>query len=203
MKLKITSLLLITAIGFGLIACSEEEDANPTPTPTPIVYGQIKTHLNKKLGGQSNFAFGSFFAADTGLVYGNVELSASVALQGKIDLVYFYGSTNGNTIGSPSDSIVKVAHTGNTSLPNWAVKNSTLFSVSNIPVAKYDSVVNDSILIKVDTLSFTATYVPTLTANKVVAFKTAKGKIGMFKVVSTEGDFAGNRAITINVKVQK
>ncbi len=202
MKSKITSLLLISAIGIGLIACSKDE-SNPTPGPTPIVYGQIKVYTNKKLGGQENNSFGSFFATDTGLVYGSVALSASVALQSKIDLVYFYGPTNGNSIGSPTDATVLFTHTANTSLPNWTVKNDTKFSVTEFSVAKYDSVINDSVFTKIDTLSFTGTINTSLTANKVVAFKTANGKIGMFKVVSTEGDFGGNRAITINVKVQK
>lgn len=203
MKLKITSLMLLTAMGLGLVACSTEDDTNPTPTPTPIVYGQIKIHTSKKLGGQENNAFGSFFATDTGLVYGSVDLSASVALQSKIDFVYFYGSTNGASIGAPSDATVAVAHTGNTSLPNWSVKNTTLFSSNVYTVAKYDSIINDSALIKIDSASFSSTLVPTLSADRVVAFKTANGKIGMFKVISTEGDFGGNRAITINVKVQK
>lgn len=203
MKLKFTSLLLISALGFGLIACSEEEEPNPTPTPTPIVYGQIKTHLNKKLGGQQNNLVGSFFATDTGLVYGSVELSASVALQSKIDLVYFYGSSNGNSIGWPTDETVLFAHAGNTSVGNWTAKNNTLFSVTDFSVVKYDSVINDSMLTKIDSASFSTKLAAQLTANKVVAFKTANGKIGMFKVVSVEGDFGGNRAITINVKVQK
>lgn len=202
MKLKITNLLIFSTIIIGLFACSKDE-TNSIPSPTPIVYGQVKVYTNKKLGGQENNTYGSFFATDTGLVYGSVALSASVSSQSKIDLVYFYGTNNGSTIGSPNDSTVLFSHSGNTSLPNWSIKNNTKFSVTEFSVAKYDSILNDSILTKIDTMSFTSTINKLLSTNKVVAFKTAKGKIGMFKVVSTEGNFGGNRAITIDVKVQK
>ncbi len=205
MNLKIKTLLLVSSFALLITACSEDEDPkpNPTPTPTPIVHGQINVYTNKTLGGQENINEGSFFATDSGKVYKSVQISTSVAMQSRIDLVFFYGSMNGSTIGAPSDSIVKVAHDGNTSLPNWSVKNTTLFSSQNISLTKFDSLSNDSILKTLDSASFSLTRVPTLMAGKVLAFKTTTGKIGMMHVVSTAGNMGINRTMTVNVKVQK
>jgi hypothetical protein len=202
-KLIIAGLFAFTSIAFN--ACTEDEETTPTPTPgpTPIVYGEVKTKTNVTLGGQENSSTGSFYSTDTALVFKSVETSASTILQSKIDLVYFFGGTNGASIGAPSDATVIFVHTNNTSLPNWPIKNATLFSSQSISLAKYDSVKNDSIFKKLDSASFNLSLVTALSANRIIAFKTVKGKIGMIKVNSVDGTLASNRTINFDVKVQK
>lgn len=204
MNLKIKTLLFVSSLTLLISACTKDEnEPEPTPGPTPIVHGQINVYSNQTLGGQENITVGSFFATDSGKVYKSVQLSTSVAMQTRIDLVYFYGTINGSTIGAPNDSLVKAVHDGNTSLPNWTVKNNTIFSIQDISLTKYDSTSNDSILKTLDSASFSVSRVPSLVAGKVVAFKTATGKIGMMQVVSSAGTMGSNRTMTVNVKIQK
>ncbi len=203
MKNKLSILGIIAFMSIVLVACTKDEEVDPTPTPTPIVYGEIKTKTNVTLGGQENASLGSFYGTDTALVFKSVETSASTVLQSKVDFVYFYGGTNMASIGAPNDATVLFAHANNSSLANWSIKNPTLFSSLSISQAKYDSVKNDSIFTKLDSASFNLTLVPSLTPDRIVAFKTSKGKIGMFKVNSIGGTVPSNRTITFEVKVQK
>ncbi len=202
MKKNFKLLLFIgLAISVGFTSCSEEEET--TPTPTPVTYGQINTYSARLLGGQTTDSAGSFFSTSSGFVIRSVDAGASTTLQGSIDLVYFYGSTNLASIGAPNDATVALAHANNTTLQNWTIKNNTKFVATALTPATFTASLNDSLIKSIDTATISATLVPQLTVGKVVAFKTAAGKYGLYHVAAIEGTDGTNRTITIDVKVQK
>lgn len=202
MKKNFKLLLLVgLAVSIGFTSCSEDEET--TPTPTPVTYGQINTYSAKLLGGQNNATLGSFFSTSTGTVIGSVDAGASTTLQSSVDLVYFFGTTNGASIGAPNDATVATAHTGSTSLPNWTIKNATKFVATSLTPANFIASMNDSLIKTIDTATISATLVPQLTVGKIVAFKTAAGKYGIYHVAAIGGTTGSDREITIDVKVQK
>jgi hypothetical protein len=203
MKKNFKLLLLVgLAVSIGFTSCSDDEET-VTPTPTPVVYGQINTYSAKLLGGQNNVALGSFFSTSTGTVIGSVDAGASTTLQSSVDFVYFFGTTNGASMGAPSDATVATAHTGSTTLPNWTVKNSTKFVATTLTPANFIGSMNDSLIKTIDTATVSTSLVTQLTVGKIVAFKTVGGKYGLFHVAAIGGDTGSNREITIDVKVQK
>lgn len=189
---------LVASVGFT--SCSEDEE---TVTPTPTTYGSINSYSAKLLGGQNNLTIGSFFATDSGSVISSTAASASVATQGRIDLVYFYGTSNQASIGAPNDTVVAVAHNGSTSLPNWTTKNATKFYATSLSASAFTSSNNDSLIKSIDATLYTSSLTNMLTVGKVVAFKTAAGKYGLYHVSAIGGTTGSDRSITIDVKVQK
>jgi hypothetical protein len=203
MKKNFKLLLLVgLAVSIGFTSCTDDEE-DVTPTPTLVTYGQINTYSAKLMGGQTTSSAGSFFSTSTGLVISSVDAGASTTIQSSIDLVYFYGSSNLATIGAPNDATVGVAHANNTSLGNWTVKNATKFVATNLTPANFIASSNDSLIKTIDTSTVSASLIPQLTVGKIVAFKTAAGKYGLYHVAAIAGTDGTNRTITIDVKVQK
>lgn len=200
MKKNLKTFLLVGLVAsVGFTSCSEDE----TITPTPTSYGAISTYSAKLLGGQNNATLGSFFATDSGVVVSSSNAGASSSLQGRIDLVYFYGTTNQASIGAPNDTVVAVAHNGSTSLGSWTVKNATKFVSTTLSANTFTASLNDSLIKTIDAATYSSSLVNMLTVGKVVAFKTAAGKYGLFHVSAIAGTTGTDRSITIDVKVQK
>ncbi len=201
MKKNLKLFLLVGLVAsVGLTSCSKDEEV--TPTPTPVVYGSINYYSAELLGGQNNATVGSFYSTSLGTVINDATASASSTVQSTIDFVYFYGTTNGASIGAPSDATVATAHTGSTSLPSWTVKNSTKFYITAITPAVFDAAMNDSLIRTVDSTQVTTSLAAALTVGKVVAFKTVAGKKGLFHVSAIGGTTGTDRNITLDVMVQ-
>ncbi len=182
-------------------ACTKDEDP---VTPTPVVYGSVNTYSAKLIGGQNNATIGSFFSTSTGLVITSTAAGASATIQGTVDLAYFFGTSNGASVGAPSDSVVGVAHNGSTSLGTWTVKNSTKLLVTALTPAQFTASANDSLVKTVtDNATLSATLANSLDVGDVVAFKTVAGKFGLFHVSAIGGTTGTDRTITLDVKVQQ
>lgn len=202
MKKNLRLLLLAgLAISIGFTSCSEDEETTPTPTPT--TYNAINSYSAKLMGGQTNATVGSFLATDSGKVYTSGVVGASTSIQGRIDFVYFFGTSNQATIAAPSDSLALLAHTNNSSLPTWTTKNSTKFAATTITPAVFTASANDSLIKTIDATTITGSYRNMLTVGNVVAFKTASGKVGLFHVSAIAGTTGVDRTITLDVKVSK
>lgn len=202
MKKNFKLLLMLGIVAsVGFTACEKDEDTTPTPTPT--TYGDVNTFSAKIMGGQNNATVGSFLATDNGEVITSAAAAASATVQARVDLVYFFGTTNQASIGAPNDSVVAIAHTGSTSLPSWTSKNATKLVKTTLSAADFTASANDSLVKTVTESTISASYVNTLAVGNVVAFKTASGKLGLFHVQSIDGTTGTDRSITINVKVQK
>jgi hypothetical protein len=202
MKKNFKTLLMLGIVAsVGFTACEKDEETTPTPNPT--TYGQVNTFSAKMMGGQNNATLGSFLATDNGEVITSSAAGASATVQARVDLVYFFGTTNQASMGAPNDSVVAIAHTGSTSLPTWTTKNATKFVKTSITAADFSASANDSLVKTVDAATISGSFVNTLAVGNVVAFKTASGKLGLFHVQSVDGTTGTDRSITINVKVQK
>jgi hypothetical protein len=201
MKKNLKALLMLGIVAsVGFTACEKEEDTTPTPT---FVYGDVNAYSAKMMGGQNNATLGSFLATDNGEVITSSAAGASTTVQARVDLVYFFGTTNQASMGAPNDSVVAIAHAGSTSLPTWTTKNATKFVKTTITPADFIASNNDSLVKTINAATISGSLVNMLANDNIVAFKTASGKLGLFHVQSIDGTTGSDRSITINVKVQK
>ncbi len=183
-----------------------------TPYTNTNSPGEIVSYSTKIMGAQFNSGLGSFLSVSNGTVYSssNAKLYSSL-----IDFAYCYrGVTTDVTykaiIGAPSDAAIKVGHANTSGFSTWSTYNNTLFEYSSLTSNEFDAIVDDSELNKITGL--TDTHVFDLAVGDVVAFKTAAGKYGYFRVKSINvGTTAGkddiqkyqDGSIEIDVKVQK
>jgi hypothetical protein len=157
------------------------------------------------MGGQTNTTLGSFMDAETGTVYTE---TAGFNNSGLIDLVYYFGTTNGASFAAPNDATAQSVHTqgtpaGPNELPNWSIKNATKFKLTTISHNEFDDSNNDSLIIANVGSDLTASAVTGLTEDKVVGFTTVGGKKGLILIEAITGDTGDNRAVEVTVKIQK
>jgi len=99
----------------------EDKDGNKeafTITINPLK--GIKTSVAHLVGADKNATYGSFYSLSEDKVYKVTEAGTDSP---KIDLVYFYGTTNKATLGAPSDSDTQTMFDG--AIKNWKTKNAT------------------------------------------------------------------------------
>lgn len=134
---------------------------------------QSDTIREYKFLGLAN-SFATYTAGVNGTARNNSE---------KIDFVYYYGQNDKNTLASPSNVDGAQAIWG-TEISSWTTKNVTLFSTNAISAATFETIkaskVDDEFYNIDFTKNTTEKYV-NFGYNKVVAFKTASGKIGLAK----------------------
>jgi|GEM_PF-2611886 len=121
--------------------------------------------------------------------------SASATQQADIDFVYFNAS--GSTLAIYAPSAVPSALTS--TFANWSVKNATRFAKTTS--LSYTAATYADVKVAADAASVTS--VTALAANDVVVFKTAAGKVGIFKVNSITAGFLAADNVKINIKVQQ
>ncbi len=156
----------------------------------------IHTYSATLMGAQDNANAGSFFASTNGSVYLTADANNNSSL---IDIIYYYGSTNEATLCAPNDVTVN-GGSGNLSLATGlTTQNATTFATTTITATQFDAMTDD---MGFDAITaFPETKLTTLTADKVIAFKTAAGKIGLLKVSTiTTGT---NGSMEVDVKVQQ
>ncbi len=195
------SLMAVSVLIFS--ACSEDEDE---PQPSGPNYAEVNTYTARLLGGQSNSTLGSFYSTSEDSVY---FTSRAAEKQEMIDFIFYFGgqSTDSSTIASPSDVVFQNPNETNPhpSVRGWIQNNATTFKATPFSASQFINTLNDSLIIQGydSTLTTSLTKTTRLKAGEVYAFKTQAGKKGLFHVSAISGDAATNRAVTINVKVQK
>ena len=132
---------------------------------------QSDTIREYKFLGLAN-SFATYTAGDKGTARTNSD---------KIDFVYYYGQNDKNTLASPSNTDGAQVIWGN-EITSWTTKNVTLFSTNVINAATFETIkaskVDDAFYNIDFTKNTTEKYI-NFGVNKVVAFKTAGGKIGL------------------------
>ena len=121
--------------------------------------------------------------------------AATAAQQANIDFVYF--NAGGTSYGIYAPSAVPTALT--TTFAAWTVKNATTYAKTT--TITYATATFAEVKAAAD--AATATSVTGLAANNVVVFKTAAGKVGIFKVNSITPGFLAIDNVKINIKVQQ
>ena len=123
--------------------------------------------------------------------------TATATQQAKVDFVYFNLSGTSYGIYSPS-SIPTVINTTTNNFVNWTTKNTTYFSKTT---DIFSSATNVSDIQTIADAA-TSTSVTGLAANDVVVFKTAAGKVGLFKVVSITTGYGATDKVVVDIKVE-
>lgn len=153
--------------------------------------------VNKYSGiefGSHNDAVGSFYNSEENAIY---TIGTSIDNQAKVDFIYYYGDTHGNTIAAPDDEIVATITTFG--LDAWTTKNATRFKADVMTAAQFDLIGDDY---EFPTFDGDAKYIDQLEVDDVIYFKTAAGKLGLIKVVSVTTPNRGDRA-TFDIIVQE
>jgi hypothetical protein len=176
-----------------------------TFTAYSVSAGAITSYSTKIMGAQFNNGIGSFLATSNGTIYSKTDAKTNASL---IDFVYSYRGGNYLAfLAAPSDALLDA--TVNIKAENWSVYNTTKFKASSLSSSDFDAITNDTEIATITGL--TETNVLNLQVGNVVAFKTATGKLGYFKVKAINEGVAGGDAvqkyqdgsIEIDVKVQK
>lgn len=150
---------------------------------------QINKYLNVELGSWNDL-IGSFFSTTEGLIY-TVDQTRNVpANQAKIDLLFFKGTTIGNTIASPDDADAGTIQ-GLGPVSDWTTKNQTRFNSTTITAAQFDAI-GDTYQFPAFNMMQQTTRMNNLTEGQVFLFKTHNDKLGLVKVIDlyTRGDRA-------------
>lgn len=122
--------------------------------------------------------------------------TATAAQQATVDFVYFNLSGTALAIYSPSAAAVLPALTN--AFTTWTTKNITKFAKTT--TITYDAATYATVKTAAD--AATETSVTALAVGTVVVFKTAAGKVGIFKVNSITAGYGVTDNVVINIKVQ-
>jgi hypothetical protein len=120
--------------------------------------------------------------------------TATATQQATVDFVYFNLSGTALAIYSPSSIPTALTNAFTT----WTAKNTTKFAKTT--TITYDAATYASVKTAAD--AATETSVTGLATGTVVVFKTAAGKVGIFKVNTITAGFGGSDNVNINIKVQ-
>ena len=167
----------------------------------------IHTYQTVLMGGQSNPSLGSFYNAIENRVYLYAEASAN---KPKVDFVYYFSTTSQTptnaTIAAPMNTSARNAFTA-AGMSLDGMNNQTYF----VRMTKaYNEVTTSTGLANAYTESISSTNpsdtrIANLEANQVFAFMLAESRgyrYGIAQVVSVQGTTAGDRKITLNIKIQ-
>jgi len=162
-------------------------------------FGPIITIPSIILSAQNDTTIGSFLDIKNKAVY---NLRQAFGIQDSIEILYYYDAIQGNnnTIASPNATIDASVFPGTNGLANWTVKNVTWYQVTTLTDSVFNNFKNDSLLLSLAYINPTYRKAKNLKAGDIYAFKTGKGKLGMFAVLNVNGTDAGT--IEIKVKMQ-
>ncbi len=159
----------------------------------------ISSYNNITLGAQTNATIGSSFASLNGLVYNLTDAKANAS---KIDVIFFYGTTNLATLSAPSNTVdLDQVFTTASKPSTWTVQNGTKLEKRN--TVNFESISTGN---QIDNVESTGTAkVSSVAVGDVILFRTANtsafpNKNGVLKVTALSGT-SGTATITFNVKI--
>lgn len=159
----------------------------------------ISSYNNITLGAQTNATIGSSFASLNGLVYNLTDAKTNA---NKIDVIFFYGTTNLATLSAPSNTAdLDQVFTTASKPSTWTVQNGTKLEKRNS--VNFESITTGN---QIDNVESTGTAkVSGLAVGDVILFRTANtsafpNKNGALKVTALSGT-SGTATITFNVKI--
>ena len=193
------------------VSVTDKKDQTNSSTFTIKTYETLNIFSARIMSAQFKEGKSSFFSTVNGTVYSSADAKTNSSL---IDFAYCYRGvatdvTYKAIIGAPSDAAIKVGHTNTADFSNWTTYNNTVFKLTNLTVDQFNAITDDYGF--ASNTDLTETHVFDLKPDNVVAFKTAAGKYGYFRVKSINVGIQGGDAIQkyqdgsieIDVKVQK
>ncbi len=160
-------------------------------------YGLITTYPSVILGCQSNTATRNFFDPVQGLYYFPAEVTTSI--EPSIDIAFYYDASDSYTAFSPGCTSAELYYPCFTS---WGTLNYTAWDIHTVvSAASFDNATNDSLIVASYDEVYGKKKYKFLTVGGVVPFKTAAGKKGLVKIISTTGNETGT--VECAIKIQK
>lgn len=137
---------------------------------------KVLKHTDVKLGSW-NDEIGSFYNAQENTIYNVTEAAAN---QAKVDLVFYKGENNLNTLAAPADASLETIITFN--INSWANRNATMFIGTEMTAEEFDGIGEyyefpEFVEAEADTK------IINMVNGDVVFFKTQAGALGYIKVV--------------------
>jgi hypothetical protein len=109
-------------------------------------FGPIRFYASIRLGAQNNIAKAAFVSFQTGqaMIY---NLDQAFVNQSKIDLLYYFNSTNQATLASPGSDLPEDLYPGSRSINNWSVRPASKFLKSKMTIAEFNGLTNDAAIL--------------------------------------------------------
>ncbi len=167
----------------------------------PITWGAIKHHAESfEMDNQITPSGSQFWGLS--LTNTALDIAAAKTNADKIDFVFGHRAAldGGAFFGAPNsaDAAVIYDNTGTNKLSTWSIRNKTLFKTTTLTPAQFASCTSDSMILAQTAMGVNNDSYKTVKADEVVAFITASGKKGLFKVNGVSGSFDSNAAGKIN-----
>ncbi len=185
-------------------------DMNELTTTSDSYSFSVEASVNvfsaRLIGGFLNNSLGSSYDAEEDSVYSASSLRGNQANQEKIDFLYYFVDSQdvGAVIASPDNDEAETTW-GTQASGEWPfllTENATRFNTS--PAVSFASATSSADLeAAFGEVGNDLTRVVNLVAEQEVAFQTADGTYGIFVVNAVTGTSGADRAIEIDVKVQR
>lgn len=173
-------------------------DVTTEASPNPINEDQMVL-----FGGPANNTEPSFYDAVMQTTY---TLANAQANSGSIDVVYYYGDQNDNSLAAPSNTDMQAVFNILGDPLNFTTENATAFGATSLSAMDFTNVSNeDELLASANFDVLAETQVTNLAVDDVIAFRldAARGSlVGLIHIASID-DTTGFGTITINVKIQQ
>jgi len=166
---------------------------------TASVYGSLIKFPEITLGAQQNIDTGSFFNIHDTLIY---FLHDAYNNQEKIDILYYFYSSDENSISSPGANIEAGIFTGSYALNNWTIRNETRFLQVPVTTQDFDQMQDDSLLIALYSPPDAKRKAKNLLVDNIYFFLTSDNLLGAFKVLNVDGTDAGSIKISVIIQQQ-
>ena len=188
---------------------AKDRDGNGDIKEVKINVESLVNIYSAVLLGNDKSTTGSFYSTSTDEVF---TVSEAITNSELVDFVFFYGSKFSASIAAPSDdaaaefNVYKLDAVDENGAPLWTTKNATkLQQITSLTEETFDAISNtdEALIDATENSEDWITRAGGLTEGNIVAFVTAKGKKGLFKVTNVEGAYGQESKITLEVKVQK
>lgn len=173
--------ITLNGVGEGILKAKiTDEKGEYAEVSFKVTVKQAGVEVKKKTNvefGSFNDAIGSFYGTSNETVY---TISQAFQNQALVDIIFFDGATNHNTLAAPDDAEANSINDFN--LVNWTKKNKTRFILTTMTAAEFDAI-GEIYQFPEFVEANASTKANNLAAGNVVYFKTEAGKHGYAKIV--------------------
>lgn len=135
--------------------------------------------------------------------HGTFSTTTFAANKAKIDLAFFYGSTNKATLTSPSDLTMQGLFGG----LNWTGVNTTSLYKTSMTTAQFDAIAaansDSAITAAAASVATWVSSINLLAKDNIILYKTAGNKLGLIKVDNLSATGANDAEINLRIISQK
>ncbi len=150
----------------------------------------VLSYSDLNMGSYDDSDYGSFMATIAANI---MKKPQAETVQALVDIIFFWGSTNGITFGAPSNAtVIDIYQIG-----DWDPKNNTLFMASGINSDDFDAIGD---IYAFPSFTGTEDIINQLSTGDVIYFKTVTDKLGYIRINSHTKD---GFEINIDMKIME